>query len=153
MKEVFEKAKDFFKNFFSKKTNIIITAAVAIVLVAGIILLFVFNGGNQEKELTKELETVGRKFYEDFYYSQIGENDEERAKFLSKYSTIGIKVDLENLLRTVENKDEETAKFKNKKTNESCHMTNSKITIYPQDPYGKNDYKIDVVLDCGFEKK
>ena len=153
MKEVMNKIKTFFKDFFSKKNNIIITAVVALVLVAGIILLVVFASNNQEKELTKELETIGRNFYEDFYYSQIGENDEERATFLSKYSTIGIKVDLENLARTLDNKDEELAKFVNKKTKQSCHLTNSKVTIYPQDPYGKSDYKIDVTLDCGFEKK
>lgn len=153
MKEVMNKIKTFLKDFFSKKNNIIITAVVALVLVAGIILLVVFTSNNQEKELTKELETIGRNFYEDFYYSQIGENDEERATFLSKYSTIGIKVDLENLARTLDNKEETLAKFVNKKTKQSCHLTNSKVTIYPQDPYGKTNYKIDVTLDCGFEKK
>lgn len=153
MKEVFNKVKDFFKNFFSKKRNVIITSVVAGVLVIAIVLIILLGANNQEKKLTSELESIGRNFYEEFYYSQIGSNDEERASFLSKYSTIGIKVDLENLARTLDNKDEELAKFVNNKTKQSCHLTNSKVTIYPQDPYGKTDYKIDVTLDCGFEKK
>ncbi len=153
MKEVFEKVKDFFKNFFSKKMNIAVVVSVVLVLIIGITVSYSLLSDNQEKKLTAELESVGRKFYEEFYYTQIGENDEERAQFLSKYSAIGIKVDLENLARTLDNKDEELAKFINKKTNQSCNLTNSKVVIYPQDPYGKTNYKIDIVLDCGFEKK
>ena len=149
MKEVFNKIKE----FFSKKTNIIICCAIVAVIIIGVVLAIVLGGGNQEKELTKELESMGRNFYENFYYSQIGENDEDRSAFLSKFSALGIKVDLENLGRTLENKDEQLAKFVNKKTNQQCNQTNTKITIYPQDPYGKGDYKIEVTLDCGFEKK
>ena len=27
------------------------------------------------------------------------------------------------------------------------------VVIYPKEPYGKTDYSIDVILDCGFESE
>ena len=143
------KVKEFIKN---NRKIVYIALIVLVVVIAGIGITFAFSG-NEEKKLTSELETLGKNFYENFYYEQIGSNDEERANFLSKYSTIGIKVDLDNLARTLDNKDEVLAKFVNSKTKQECNKTNSKITIYPQDPYGKSNYKLEVTLDCGYDKK
>ena len=143
------------KNFFSNKKNtvIVLSCVGVLVLIAGIIGITYSLSNNDEKKLTSELEMIGRHFYEDFYYTQIGSDESERTSFLSKYSAIGIKVDLENLARTLDNKDEELAKFVNSKTKEQCNTTNSKVTIYPKDPYGQKDYEIQVVIDCGFDKK
>ena len=63
-----------------------------------------------------------------------------------------IKIDLENLARTSENKDELLNKFVNKKTGDKCNVTNTKITIYPKDPFGQKDYNVETNIDCGFEK-
>ena len=27
------------------------------------------------------------------------------------------------------------------------------VVIYPKEPYGKTDYSIDAILDCGFESE
>ena len=141
------------KNFFKNKGKVFYIVIIACVIAVGVIgITFAFRNDDQ-KNLTKELETLGAKFYEDFYYDHIGSNDEERSNFLSRYSTIGIKVDLDNLARTLDNKDEILARFVNSKTKEDCNRTNTKVTIYPQDPYGKTNYKIEVTLDYGFDKK
>lgn len=47
---------------------------------------------------------MGVQFYEDFYYNQIGKNETERKVFLEKYKDIGIKVSLDNMLRSKKQK-------------------------------------------------
>lgn len=139
----------------NKKTNVKLIACIAggVVLVAAIVCLLIFFVFNSNKnQLTNVLESEGRSFYEEFYYKQVGKDDKERATFLAKYATIGIKIDLDNLSRTSSDKEDLLSKFVNKKTGEKCNANNTKITIYPQDPYGQKDYKIETSLDCGFDK-
>lgn len=135
----------------NKKLVTLIGCGVLVVAVI-VILLFLFVFNSNKSALTKELNKAGVNFYENFYYNQVGNDDNERKEFLSKYAAVGIKIDLENLARTTDNKDEFINKFVNKKTKEKCNINNTKITIYPKEPYGQKDYKMDVVLDCGFEK-
>jgi hypothetical protein len=124
---------------------------VAVILIVGIFLIVMLTRGNQEKELTKELKSLGTEFYEDFYYVQSGSTTKEKKEILEKYTDLGIKVSLDSLSRyKIDEKDEILAKFVNEKTNESCDTTNSMVTIYPQSPYGKSDYKIETKLVCGF---
>jgi len=35
--------------------------------------------------------------------------------------------------------------------NDKCDVDNTKVIIYPQDPYGEKDYKLEVVTACGFK--
>ena len=97
---------------------------------------------------------MGKDFYENFYYEQVGSTNEERANFLSKYESIGIKINLDNLSRYDNNKNaDKLNEFVNKKTNKSCDKVNTKVTIYPKKPYNKTSYKIETQLDCGFSDK
>ncbi len=108
---------------------------------------------DQKEDLNVVLKKLGTSFYEDFYYTNIGSSDEERATKLARYETIGIKVDLDNLSRyNTENVKEEIDKFVNEKTNEKCDKNNTKVIIYPKSPYGKTDYEIETKIECGFEK-
>ena len=136
----------------SKNVKTIVGIAIAVIIVAGALLyFFVFNNNNQA-DLKKELESVGRNFYENFYYDKAEDEGKSKAEFLAQFKEVGIKVDLENLMRASENKDEIKKKFVNSKTKEECNQTNTKVTIKPKDPYGKTDYTIEVTLDCGFNK-
>ena len=47
--------------------------------------LFMFKKDNQEEELNQLLKQLGSEFYEEFYYDKVGNNLEERKKFLEKY--------------------------------------------------------------------
>ena len=77
---------------------------------------------------------------------------EERVEFVKKYGSIGIKVNLDNLSRySGDGVAERVGQFKNDKTNEDCDKENTKVTIYPKEPYGKSDYTIEAVLVCGFD--
>ena len=109
---------------------------------------------SNEKKLDTSLVEMGREFYEDFYYEQVGTSSDERTNLLSKFTDIGIKVDLDNLGRYKNGEfKEKISEFKNTKTDEKCNKTNTKVIIYPKSPYGKTDYTIKAELDCGFNSK
>ena len=139
----------------TNKNNSVICIVIGAVLVVALIVaacfMFIKKGG-QEASLSKSLESMGKDFYENFYYTQVGSTDEERADFLSKYETIGIKINLDNLSRYDNNKNSDKInKFVNNKTNKVCDRTNTRVIVYPQKPYNKTSYKIETQLDCGFD--
>lgn len=142
----------------SKKLNekvvIAIAAIVVICLGAATVLFFMNKNQSNEKKLDASLVEMGREFYEDFYYEQVGTSSDERTNLLSKFTDIGIKVDLDNLGRYKNGEfKEKISEFKNTKTDEKCNKTNTKVIIYPKSPYGKTDYTIKAELDCGFDNK
>ena len=131
------------------KNNGIICIVIGVVLVVALIVAacIIFPGQGAQYV------GMGKDFYENFYYEQVGSTDEERADFLSKYESIGIKINLDNLSRYGENKNaDEISKFVNQKTKKACDKTNTKVVIYPQKPYNKTSYKIETQLDCGFDE-
>ncbi len=141
------------KRVLSKKATIIgiVVLVVIIAIVSAILLL---GKKSNETELNKSLEEMGKSFYENFYYEQIGTSSDERSNLLSKFTTVGIKIDLDNLSRYDNGKfKDEISKFVNNKTKEKCNKTNTKVTIYPKSPYGKTDYTVKTELDCGFDKE
>lgn len=134
-------------------SKLVIIPLVVVVLAVVLGLLVSFGKGDNQNELEKSLKEMGKNFYENFYYEQIGTSADERTKLLSKFTTVGIKVDLENLSRYNDGEfKDEIKKFKNKKTDKSCNRTNTKVVIYPKSPYGKTDYSVEAELDCGFSK-
>lgn len=142
-------------NKFIKNRKILVATGVLLLVILVTILFLVFSGSRKSQSLvlSDSLKKLGQEFYEDFYYKQVGTNDEERKAFLEKYKDLGIKVSLDSLARhNKEKTDEIIAEFINKKTNEECDRTNSMVVIYPKDPYGKNNYTIDAILVCGFEE-
>jgi hypothetical protein len=154
--------KEFLGKMFSvenrKKSISIICGIVAAIVVMVIVILFatgILGNKNKkvEKQLTARLEELGRNFYEDFYYNQVGKDDEARKEFVKGYSQNGIKINLDNLARSNTTKQESILnEFKNA-SGEACNSSNTKVAIYPKEPYGVKDYEIKVTLDCGFDKK
>lgn len=136
------------------KKAIIALCACVVAVVLIIVLVFALNKPSNKKKLENSLTEMGRSFYENFYYEQVGTSADERSTLLSKFTDIGIKVDLDNLNRYNDGEfKEEIKKFKNNKKNEDCNKTNTKVIIYPKSPYGKTDYTVKAELDCGFEEK
>lgn len=140
------------KRVLSKKAIIAIVIIVLAIIAVVSVMLFIKK--SNEEELNKSLEEMGKSFYENFYYEQIGNSSDERSALLSKFTTVGIKVDLDNLSRYDDGKfKDEISKFVNNQTNAKCNTTNTKVTIYPKSPYGKTDYSVKTELDCGFDKE
>lgn len=137
------------------KNKIIIVFIVSILLIGIIIIIsLTTNKNSQKQELTKKMKEMGKEFYENFYYKQIGSTDEERKEFLKKFETIGIKVNLDNLSRYKSNDTGKILKdFVNKKTNKECDKINTQVIIYPKEPYNQNSYSLDVNLECDFNEE
>lgn len=139
-----KKILDFIKKYY-------IYIIIMIVLLIGIFFFLLKN--NQETKLTNILKNMGISFYEDFYYEKSGIEIEAKVEYLSAYKDTGIKINLDNLSKY--NSEENAKKLKNfwnRKTKESCSLEDTKVIIYPREPYGKTDYEIKTILDCGFTK-
>lgn len=142
------------KNNDNGKMKFVIIAVIVVLAAVAVGVLVARGSGNNEKELDASLKEMGRNFYENFYYEQVGSSADERTSLLSKFTTVGIKIDLDNLSRYNDGEfKEEISKFKNNKTNDKCNKTNTRVVIYPKSPYGKTDYTIKAELDCGFSEK
>jgi hypothetical protein len=155
-----KKITAFFGNLFNfkKEGKLNVTKLVAFIVVAVVIVGAVIFGikgvNNPEKVLTAKLSELGTDFYENFYYDQLGKSQEEREETLKKFSDKGIKIDLDNLIRlNSDNSEDLKSIFVNKKTGSSCDAKSTKVIIYPKESYGKKDYKIETVLECGFKTK
>ena len=143
------------KDFFSNKRNIVICCIVlgVVVLVAiGLLIYNVFFGSekNVQKNLEIELKEMGKDFYENFYYDLVVKDHGKDQ--ISKFKDVGIKVDLNNLGRYKSENDERVKKFVNPKNNEECSKEDTKVVIYPEDPFEKNNYRMETILSCGFEE-
>ena len=131
------------------KKNKILAIAAALVLV-----LTVGCGKEKsnEKELTSNLEKMGKQFYEKFYYPSRETDEGGAAEFFKKFEKTGIKVDLGNLSKVSVVDKELVDSMVNNKTKKECDKQKSYVVIKPKSPYGKTDYTIEVSLECGFEK-
>lgn len=143
------------KEFFRNKKNVTICAIVLGVLVvagAGIGISYSINStGAKKASLENELKEMGKDFYENFYYDLVVKD--HGTDQISKFNTVGIKVDLSNLERYKSDNKEKVEKFVNPKTNQSCNKDETKVVIYPEDPYGKTNYRLETILSCGFDEK
>ena len=133
-----------------KKIGIIVGAAIVVIGV--VVALVLLLGGNNEKELTSNLNKLGKQFYEEFYYPSQEKSQEDVKEFIKKFEKTGIKVNLENIAK-VSKVDQDLVKtMVNSKTKKDCDKTASYVIIKPKKPYGKTDYTIEVTLECGFTK-
>lgn len=144
VKKFFKKIGAWFKKLpkLIKKNKIVSIICLAVIVVLIIILVLVLHPSKEDK-LNSYLNTMGKDFYENFYYKQLSSNGNDASTFLSKYSSIGIKVDLDNLNRYTDKNKEMIDEFT------GCDKNKTKVIFYPEDPYGKTDYKIETELSCG----
>ncbi len=131
----------------NKKILIIVIVAFAFILCG---LLF-FRGSN-EARLTRNMESLGKSFYEEYYYSSQEKVQKDMPKFLSKFEKTGIRINLKNLSKLSKTDQKLIKGMVNSKTNKKCDFNKTYVIIYPQKPYNKADYKLKVNLDCGFKK-
>lgn len=135
------KVSDFFKHYWKVLTTVVVIVALVVIIV------FLF-ARNTQAHLNTTLESMGRDWYENFYWQNVGSDDKSRTDFLSRYKDIGIKVDLDNLGRY--NSDVNSSKVAefHPDSDNGCDSKKTMVTIKPQDPYGKSDYKIETTLSC-----
>lgn len=131
-----------------------------ILLIDGILIILMFtlliivislsNNGNNKRELEKELESLGRDFYENEYYPLLSDNAEERANFLKSTEKSGIKISLQDIKNYNTSKGKNITNFVNSATKEVCNTEKTRVIITPKAKYSKTSYEIKVELSCGF---
>lgn len=136
------------------KKKIGIIAGVAVVVIALIVggIFLIKSLLPNESELKNNLSTLGKQFYEEFYYPSQEKSQEDVKAFVKKFEKTGIKINLENIAKISKVDKSLVDSMVNKKTKEKCDAKQSTVTIYPEKPYGKSNYKIEVNLECGFKK-
>lgn len=134
------------------KKKIGIIAGACVIVIAIVVGLILFLGGSNEKKLNANLTKLGRQFYEEFYYPSQEKSQSDVKEFVKKFEKTGIKINLENIAKISKVDKALVDSMVNKKTKEKCDAKNTTVTIYPEKPYGKSDYKIEVNLECGFKK-
>ena len=134
------------------KKKIGIIAGVAVVVIAVVVGLILFLGRSNEKQLNANLTKLGKQFYEEFYYPSQEKSQDDVKAFVKKFEKTGIKINLENIAKISKVDKSLVDSMVNKKTKEKCDVKQSTVTIYPEKPYGKSNYKIEVNLECGFKK-
>ena len=148
--------------------RLIILLIVIAVIVAIIVGIVIHNNNNKEDnkkessskitlnifehDIEKNLRSLAIDFYENFYWPQVTKKGTNK-KILENYKKTGIKIDVNNLDSWTSDNDEIVAKLVNGQTNEACDREKTKVIIIPEEPYDKDDYRIETIISCGLEEK
>ncbi len=129
--------------------QVLLSLAAVLIIVFIIFVMSCVNKKKQSEEnkLYNNLNMVTKEFYKDYYYPVVLYNNPEAA---AAYKDKGIKLTLNELANYKGNdRDSILSLFKNYKNGSNCDYNNTKVTIYPVDPYGKEDIRIDGTVVCG----
>ena len=130
----------------------IIVGILISILVIGLVAFVLFNKYRKQKEedyLYNQLNRVVKEYYKDYYYNTLGNNDDIRKTNAEKFKSVGIKISLNDLSKYKSDNSEILNKFKNSQTNANCDYDKTIITIYPIDPYGNENIRVDSNIVCG----
>ncbi|MBQ9014241.1 MAG: hypothetical protein IJ094_11955 [Bacilli bacterium] len=125
----------------NKGRVVAIILLVILLLVVGVLVFYNMNG---EKRAKTRLTQISKIFYKYYYEDNSDKNDKDAIKvFLSKYAASGLTIRLKDMKVYIDSK-----KVENYKALKKCDEEKTKVIIYPQTPYGKDDFKIETKLDC-----
>ena len=145
--EIKEEVKVEKKNIFTKRNIIIAVIALVIInIIVGAILIY----NNPKNKLTRSIKYMGKDFYTNYFYNTLkeGRSNKELSEILERYKDTGIKINLKNLSQFDSSKYKE--EIDNMVENNKCIDTKTRAVIYPKAPYGKDNYKIKIELNCNF---
>ena len=139
------------QTFFKNKRNVAIVSVCAVIVIALGFVIFGNSSKRMQAKLEKELQALGKDFYENFYYDLVVKDNGLEA--ISKFKTVGVKINLDNISRYKEENADIVKDFINPKTKEECDKLTTRAVIYPKAPYGKTDNEVKVELVCGFDEE
>ena len=129
----------------SSSKFIILLIALAIGAVAFVL---IFNILNTPERITKgKIEGFAREYYEEYFYEDFIATSSDTDSLLASYTEKGFSpVPLRQLLLFDGGRhyDEQTA------LSEYCDLNATKVTFYPESPYGKTNYRMDIKFACEF---
>lgn len=135
------------KEMLKNKKNLLVIGGIAVAIIVVLVLVFTVFGGNKEKEMSQEtlenkLEKLGARFYEENYYA--GVKAEGKTEMLANFVDSGIKVDITSIGLLVKIDED----VKNQLDKDECNYDETKVIIYPKQPFGAKDYTIKLELSC-----
>ena len=126
-----------------------ISFVICIVILLVIIIFMLFKNFGENLTLEQRLERISKEFYSEHYYKEVSKtyNEKDKTTYLKQLESIGVKLSLDDLRRyRYSNIDiNKELEYFNTAT---CDLLNTIVIIYPEDPYGETNYKIDIKLDC-----
>ena len=136
-----------------RKTIIPIILLIIFLVMLGFLSFIFFNNMKKETKgnFSTDLTKMGETIYKDYYYeiTKVGKTDEELKNYLKKFETIGLSF---NLVELAKYSDENFDKINEFLSDNDCSRENTKVIIYPKDPFRKIDFDSEVKIDCE-EKK
>ena len=125
-----------------KYANIIIIVLILIIILLTLLSL------NSKSKINKYSKELASSFYTEFYYDKVTEkmDDNKKKEFFDNYKEVGLKVSFSTMEKYLSK--EYKSKFDYLKKHK-CEMDKSNsIKIIPKSPYKKNDYSIELDLNC-----
>lgn len=146
--KIVEKKEEINKESKFDKKILYIIGGVLIIIVLIFVIVKCVN--NPKAKTTKSVKEMGKAFYTEYYYKELsnGKSKKELSDILSKFKDKGIKISINNLSLYKSGIYKE--RIESMRKDFKCDGKNTKAIIYPKSPYGKNDYKIDIELQCKF---
>ena len=123
---------------------------IILVLVLGYLVYNYFYGGTKEQKIERKLKKMTKSFYEDYYYDLLLEDkgsSDKVVEYLSKFSKTGLKISFDSLKAYYD----QTSNM-NYTELTVCDEIDTKVIIYPKEPYGKTDYTMEYKLSCDLEE-
>ena len=132
-----------------RKTVIPIILLIIFIVILGFLSVVFFNNMKKQSSsnFTSDLTKMGETIYKDYYYeiTKVDKSDEQLKAYLKKFEQIGLSF---NLVELSKYSDENRNKISEFLKNNKCSNENTRVIIYPKDPYTKNDFNLEVKLDC-----
>ena len=125
-----------------KNKKIMFLIAIILFIIAGILILVNSKIG-RESLSRRDIRKITKEFYS-FYYDE-NNSDNNVKNYLRKYINTGLTISLGDMEIYIENKSNGGTTYSSL---EKCDRANSKITIYPKSPFGKDDYELKFDLVC-----
>lgn len=131
----------------------IILIGVIISVVIVVISLFTYFFFNPEAVAKRDVAYLAKDYYETYFYDNFAstiKSGQYKVTF-EKYKKTGFAaVPLRRLLSFDNNRNKDYARsFTGDSYN--CDLETSKIIFYPEEPYGRNNYRVEYNLDCHYE--
>lgn len=126
------------ENKYSSKKYIVSIGVIAAVIIA--IVAFILIRPNNNKQISE----LAKTYYEENLYDTLKFASTDNEVF-DKYKEEGLTITLEELMKveTIAN-----SKVGQKVQSSNCELTESKVKIYPEAPYEKSNYRIEVESIC-----
>ena len=108
--EIIERNKKISSNIKTSKGFLV--TIICTIVIGVLFIIPSLSKPSDEETIKNRVNDLGVTFYEDFYYVSAGNGDaDKRTETLSKYTSMGIKVSLENLIRYYVTTDDYKSKF------------------------------------------